>query len=463
LSDQYPWSEAFQKKLLAILVRRPDSSPEIFEPRFFSNPILVDLARLAKETYDTPETKHVELSRSAFMTVVRNYLGKNRKGVWPGYRSIIKKIFRDKMKDFAVVHREATNFARDAKFRDTLVTAEKDINSGNYERVLRRFADLKDFGHGEKDIGVTFWEGVRSKSRWTVDRSELTKTWYFPRLDKSMGGGVGGGEMVIVLGGGKVGKSTLLGRVGAGALWQAKNVAIASGELSAVKYRRRIDSMITGIPYADLRKLRRKGKKWGKSVKRLELMRRMIKGNLYIKQFPSGKATLGDVERWMDNVEEKTGNKIDILILDALYLFNPNQRFEERRLNIGQAAIELRGIAIERDIPVWTAAQPNRAGLDKPILGPADFAEDISQFWTLDFLIAICQSQNERITDEDRERGVRETARLALVAARDVGRGAIINVELDRPVFGIKEKGIWVPPPPKEKEDKNGKYGKKLL
>jgi replicative DNA helicase len=254
-----------------------------------------------------------------------------------------------------------------------------------------------------------------------------------------MGGGPGGGELAIILAGSKAGKSTLLARFAVGALWKGKNVAIATGELSKEKYRKRIDSMITQIPASELTKASlstEAGSKLNKVLKkarrRLKVSHKQMKGGLHIQQWPSGKGTAEDISLWLDDVEAEFGYKIDVLFVDYIRVFRPTQKFDEQRLSVGQVALDLRGIATERDIPVWTATQTNRAGLKKKRLSAEDIAEDISQLFTLDFLVAFCQ------TEEEAEQKP-EQARVYLMYARDVGMGGVVNVELDRDRFTVNE------------------------
>jgi len=423
VSESYGWGEAFQKKLLAILVREPDKAIGIIEPQFFTNPIFTDVARISKNVLSRHERGEVKLTRSSLAAIVRDRLEGKRRRLWPLYKKVVRRIFKDKLEDMPLVLGQALEFAKDRKFRENLVLAEKDISNRRFDAAIRRFEEMKTFGK-DPDVGIEYWSHIGA-SRWKESRQNLIRTFYFRKLDRLMEGGAAGGELVIILAGGKVGKSMLLGRIAAGALWQAKNVAIASGELSAKKYRKRIDAMITGIKAYRLLKYKRQAKI------RLRQAMKQMKGKLWIKQFPSGKASIGDVESWLDQLKDK-GVQIDMLVLDYLYLFQPNEKFENRRLNIGQAAVELRGLAVSRNIPVWTASQGNRAALSKATLGPQDLAEDISQFWTLDFLLALCQTADEENSKPQR-------ARLSLIAARDVGRGGTVKLTVDRERSLIKE------------------------
>jgi hypothetical protein len=447
LAREYDFDEEFQQKLLALYLREPQATYRIVEPAYFRNPVFVDVARLAKEIYSKHDRKEVRLTKSTMYAIVRGFLGKKRRKLWRGYRRVVREAFREDIADKPVIIEQAIAFAREQKFRQALVDAEKDVNSRQYNRAISRFDSLKTFGT-ERDIGIEFWKEIDNPNRWIEDREGVVGSFYLKILDEAMGGGLGAGELAIVLAGGKVGKSTLLARMAAGALWQKKNVAIATGELSAKKYRKRIDAMITRVPTYKLTEYAMKGtggskkyrRKLRKLFRKLALAQRQMKGKLFIKQWPTNKGKISDIEAWLDHLED-SGNKIDILFVDYVRVFRPNERSDDMRGRIGQLAMDLRGMAVERNLPVWTASQSNRAALHKDMIGPEDLAEDISQFWTLDFLLALCQTEAEkdRSLDKNGEVVRPEYARLFLTAARDVGQSKMIGVSLERDTFVVKE------------------------
>jgi replicative DNA helicase len=443
--EEYKYDDGFQLRLLACLVRHPEKMDGLIEPNYFQNPCHQDIAKLSK-LIRQGDAKDSILSKTTLLQMVKAFLGRRAVDLWPIYRRAIKQIYAERLRDLPVLVNEAAGFQKFCKYGEFLEQATKDRLDRKYEAIDRRFAALKTVGATE-DLGIRLRDDVNA-SRWEEDRAGIVPTFCMKLLDVSMGGGIGQGELAIIEGGGKSGKSLMLANIAAGAIWQNKNVAIASGELGDRKYRKRIDALLTAIDYHSLFKKRRMlvgGKRVKEDIGALAKLRwvfKHAKGDIAIKQFPSGKAKIRDIEIWLNRLED-SGFPVDLLVVDYAGLFLPNERYEERRLNIGQVAVDLRGLAIERKLPVWTAAQVNRSGLNKPMIGPTDLAEDISQFWTLDFLIGICQTEKERGSQEDRRRGVPEKARIVLASARDVASGSIIEVEMRRSIFLIKELGYW--------------------
>jgi hypothetical protein len=451
MATEYSSSNDFQRKILSLFIREPGQSHSIVEPEYFTDPITQDIARISKQLYDRHSKKDLTLSRETLGETVKSFLGRKRQDIWPEYKRVIKKAFEDDLSDRAIILDNALQFAKERKFRRALVASEKDVNNGNYDVVLKRFLELKNFGVDD-DIGIEYRNNIGAE-RWGVDRFGQIGTFCLPTLDKMMQGGVGAGELALLIAGGKKGKTTLLGAFAAGAMWQGKNAAIATGELSAAKYQKRIDARVTQRTTATLTKLNsylhssnvgKEGKReLAKTIDRLRGMQNQMKGRLFIKQWPTGKGRIKDIESWLDRLWEKKEFQADILFVDYIRTFRPNISYEEHRMNIGQTTLDLRGLAIDRQIPVWSAQQINRAALSKERFEQADIAEDISQFWTIDFGIAFCQTEEEAKHGEiiDKRTGLHkpEKARVYLQTARDTGGGGVVEVLMYRDTFTVRE------------------------
>src|SRR5271167_3700369 len=196
MSDEYKWDEGFQRKLLTLFVRMPQKTRGIVEPSYFTSPVHSEIARIVSMV--SSGKLEVRLSYATLATLVKESLGKKRAEIWPGYRSELRKIYRDKFKDKEIILGQAINFAKEQKFRATLVEAEKDVNSKQFAKAIDRFNKLKGFGL-DKDLGIQYWHDIRNPRRWSEDRSKIVGTFYFKKLDEYMNGGLGAGELGIIL------------------------------------------------------------------------------------------------------------------------------------------------------------------------------------------------------------------------------------------------------------------------
>ena len=133
LEAGYKYGEAFQRKLLAMLVRHPKRAKGRIEAQYFTFPLQVDIARIVQEAY----SKHPKdlLTRTTVCELVKASLRRNAQRNWPLYKKEIKSLFRVRLSDKAALMEQATKFAKEARYRKALVSAERFITSGRYDRV----------------------------------------------------------------------------------------------------------------------------------------------------------------------------------------------------------------------------------------------------------------------------------------------------------------------------------------
>lgn len=153
----YPWNEVFQFRLLAFLLQDPERLFDVVEPQFFTgNPALVEISRILKEAYSA-HGKQVQISRSTLTELVRETMGGS--DAWSFYKKTIRKLYKTHLTDKSILYKQAFEFAKECRYRETIIAAERDITNGNYERVHERFDKLLNSPNGTGDGGLN-WENV---------------------------------------------------------------------------------------------------------------------------------------------------------------------------------------------------------------------------------------------------------------------------------------------------------------
>jgi len=128
---------------------------------------------------------------------------------------------------------------------------------------------------------------------------------------------------------------------------------------------------------------------------------------LYIKEFPSGHATVRDIGGYLEMLGSE-GVNVDLLLVDYADLFRLDAR--HKREELGQIYVDLRGLAVERNIAVATASQSNRDSMKKKQVTEDDVAEDISKIATVDTAFTYSRTAEEKR---------RNLARLLVAKARN--------------------------------------------
>jgi hypothetical protein len=196
--DFYAWSEAFQLKLLVCLLRDPEKTCDVVEPRFFSSPIHTEISRILKETY-AANGKQIQISQETLIELVRATMGE--KDSWKLYKRTIKELYKIPLTDKAILLRQAYEFARESRYRETLIAAEKDVSNGRFQRVHERVEQLRPYVNGASK--ETSARALRDSLRQQMDKPPREVEWdvpgFFPaRATILFGGRKGEGKSYLL-------------------------------------------------------------------------------------------------------------------------------------------------------------------------------------------------------------------------------------------------------------------------
>ena len=146
IQNEYDLNDEVQLKLVALLVREPVTCLGLIEPRYFTNPICLDIARVAKEAYTGKDLKSVRLEEDSLRALVWETLKEHHRPrareLKKIYMQQVRKVFEVSLKDKEILLAMAGKFALHGGYREALIDAEKDLNAGRYDRILKRIQDV---------------------------------------------------------------------------------------------------------------------------------------------------------------------------------------------------------------------------------------------------------------------------------------------------------------------------------
>ncbi len=238
-----------------------------------------------------------------------------------------------------------------------------------------------------KNMGTKYFEDPRTRLEKIKDNNGTTSTGW-KTFDNVLYGGFNKGELNIFAGGSGAGKSLFLQNLALNWALAGIHVVYVSLELSEGLCSMRMDSMLTGYGTKDIFKnmddvelnVRMKGKK---------------SGNLQIIQMPNG-VTINDIRSYLKELETKTGQKTQAILIDYLDLMMPAQRkVPPSDLFIKDKFVseELRNLATELEIVLATASQLNRGAVDEVEYDHSHIAGGLSKIQTADNVIGIFSSK----------------------------------------------------------------------
>ena len=213
---------------------------------------------------------------------------------------------------------------------------------------------------------------------------------YFNSITK---GGVPRKTLNIALAGTGVGKSLFMCHVASSALVQGYNVLYITMEMAEERIAERIDANLLDVPIDQLDKL----PKNTFSLKVQDIARK-TSGKLIIKEYPTGSAHAGHFRALLNELKLKRQFEPDLIFIDYL-----NICASSRMKGMGGAinsysyikaiAEELRGLAVEFDLPIFSATQTTRSGYSNSDIGLEDTSESFGLPATADLMFAIMSSE----------------------------------------------------------------------
>ena len=211
---------------------------------------------------------------------------------------------------------------------------------------------------------------------------------YFNKITK---GGLPNKTLNVALAGTGVGKSLFMCHMAAATLLQGRNVLYITLEMAEEKIAERIDANLLNIPMqklADLPKVM-----FASKVKNLS---KKTQGKLIIKEYPTAAAHVGHFKSLISDLALKKSIKPDIIFIDYLNIC-ASQRYKGSIVNsytyVKAIAEELRGLAVETNVPIVTATQTTRSGFGSSDVDLTDTSESFGLPATADLMFALISTE----------------------------------------------------------------------
>ena len=212
---------------------------------------------------------------------------------------------------------------------------------------------------------------------------------YFNRITK---GGVPNKTLNIALAGTGVGKTLFMCHQAASALAQNKNVLYITMEMAEERIAERIDANLLNISMEDLHMLNKK--LFNDKITQLQSK---TTGTLIIKEYPTASAGANHYRALVNELALKRTFKPDIIFIDYINICASSRFKAGSNVNsytyIKAIAEELRGLAVELDVPIVTATQTTRGGFVSSDIGLEDTSESFGLPATADFMFALISSE----------------------------------------------------------------------
>jgi len=299
----------------------------------------------------------------------------------------LRESFKIENNDIEYVRNEFVNFCKNQQLKKALMTSVGLLENGMYDDI-RSLIDSALKSGMDKNIGHEYLKDV--ESRYRPDAREIIPTPWLD-INKLLMGGLGGGDLGLVFGGPGGGKSWMMVAIAGHAVKMGYNVVYYTLELSEVYVGKRFDAFFAEEPVNTIHLHR---KKVEKAINELT-------GKLVVKEFSMGKASVQTLEGHIQKLKD-TDQSPDLIIIDYIDLLRSPKRSSDRKDEIDDVYIAIKGMARDMNIPVWSVSQVNRSGAQDDIIQGDKAAGSYDKIMISDFCMSLSRKKEDKVNGTGR-------------------------------------------------------------
>lgn len=242
----------------------------------------------------------------------------------------------------------------------------------------------------DEHIGHDYIDDFESRYEY-YHRNENKIPFDLTLFNKITKGGIPNKTLNVALAGTGVGKSLFMCHMAAATLLQGKSVLYITLEMAEEKIAERIDANLLNVNIKDIEEMPEQ--LFTSKVTRLA---QKTHGKLIIKEYPTASAHAGHFKALLNDLSLKKGFKPDIIFIDYLNIC-ASSRYKGTLVNsytyVKAIAEELRGLAVEFDLPIVSATQTTRSGYGSSDIDLTDTSESFGLPATADFMFALISTE----------------------------------------------------------------------
>lgn len=324
----------------------------VFDEKYFEHPGMVSVFRVFKshlEAHNTIPDRDI---------VINTIPGPLREGASTLLAEMDTTDF-DVAKNYTWLRDQTNAYLKERAIKQSIIQSVDVIDKGgNFEEIkkLVETALCKDINI---DLGLDYFGSMGDRLRRIFESSDRRVKTYYPTLDELFNGGFPPYTLNMMIAKVHGHKTNIMTNIIARQVKNGVNVALATLEMSEDMYAQRFDANYTNL---DINRIYHNNDTKKKFIKEIRSVKETVTGSLWIKEYPTGKATVADFRRWLRELKMR-GINMDILFCDYISLMKSEGKSHGDLYKDGKAiSEELRALGFEFDIPVVTVAQINRAG-----------------------------------------------------------------------------------------------------
>ena len=375
----------FQESMVQLMLEDRnycDQITEVLDINFFE---LSYLQTFVSKILGYRERYKVHPTYKTMITILRTELESENEALQRQVKEYFGRIHGSEVSEYIIG--VSLDFCRKQKLKGALMETVELMQSSSFDEISKIINDALSLGLGN-EAGYEYLTDF--EERYTLKARNPQSTGW-KHIDDITEGGLGIGELGVVVAPTGAGKSMVLTALGSEAVTGGKTVVHYTFELSDKVIGRRYDSCITKVPLSDLNSF--------KEQVYDEISR--VKGSLIIKEYPTKSASTNTIRNHLEKLK-KRGIEVDMIIVDYADLLKPVSVTREKRHDLQNIYEELRGISQTFQCPLWTASQTNRSGLNAEVVTMESISEAFNKCFVADFICSVSRTPQDKVNNTGR-------------------------------------------------------------
>ena len=435
----YPYGAGFQDKILALMVREPQflaAHASVIQPEYFDSEYHSALARMMLQYY----AQHKQSpTRDVLLMLITEYV--STRALDSTYREYLESTLdlafsRTDLTDAKDVRERVVEFGNTRHIERLLFTLYTQVQAGAHSNDLWKTIDhTRSECSGAGDLGI-FMQDVILDAPRLLRESDMYKrdrkvALFLPTFDEAFYGGLGRGELGVILGYTNFGKSMFLVNLGAAGVFQKLPIVhFTVGEMEELDILARYASRLSGTPLVDMLR----GNDESDVVYRHRVNEILVRYgmNINVKKLHPGT----DVATLRSHLSQLRAERMFqpalVLIDNADDLAAATQWVKESSYeHLGAVYTELKDMASDFSVAMWVDSQTNRSAPTFEIADMDVIADSHKKARKADVVISVNQRVDERKSN---------TVRLALIKARRYSKtNRVVRCSIDYNRMMLKE------------------------
>ena len=299
----------------------------------------------------------------------------------------LREAYEASEEDLEYVREEFSTFCKNQQLKKALLNSVDLLKAGDFDGIKFLVESALKAGQ-DKNVGHEYNKDIEARFR-EDSRTIIATPW--EKINDLLQGGLGNGDFGLIFGNPGGGKSWSLIALGGYAVRMGYNVLHYTLELGEDYVGRRYDAFFTKTPVDKILQNRKK----------VEEIVPQLPGELIIKEFPTGRATISTIEAHIRKVTD-LGIKPDLIIIDYVDLLSTRKRTVDRKGEIDDIYTSTKGLARELNIPIWSVSQVNRAGAKDDVIEGDKAAGSYDKIMITDFCLSLSRKAKDKVNGTGR-------------------------------------------------------------